>query len=79
VAIVVAVALLAVGITAIVKSIQNNSPEGKLEAAKKAAEQAANAADNASTSYQELSDSFDLLENKYKTLENLTKGTKEWN
>jgi hypothetical protein len=38
VAIVAAVALLAVGITAIVKEQKKASPEGKLEDAKKAAE-----------------------------------------
>lgn len=80
---VTAIALAAVAlITAVGIAINNaikNSPEGKLKAAKEAAETAANAADMAAESYERLSQSLDDLSGKYDALEDLTKGTKEWN
>jgi hypothetical protein len=80
---VTAIALAAVAlITAVGIAINNaikNSPEGKLKAAKEAAETAADAADMAAESYEKLSQSLDDLSGKYDALEDLTKGTKEWN
>jgi hypothetical protein len=79
--IIAALAILIVSIMLIVKlfkAIKANSPEGKLSAAKDAAEQAGEAAAQAAEAYQNLSDSFDSLSDKYNALEDLTQGTREW-
>lgn len=79
--IIAALAILIVSIMLIVKlfkAIKANSPEGKLAAAKDAAEQAGEAAAQAAEAYQNLSDSFDSLSEKYDALDDLTEGTREW-
>lgn len=78
---VAALALLVVGIIALIqwfKKIKANSPEGKLESAKEAAEVAAEAADRAAEAYNNLADSFDNLADKYDALDELVEGTREW-
>ena len=78
-AVVASIAIALIAIIAIMAIIQKNSPEGKLKAAQKAAEEAAEAANKAKEAYEGLSDAFDSLSDKYKALDELTKGTKEWN
>ena len=72
------IAIVAVFV-AIAKSIQKNSPEGKLKAAQEATERASEAADRAKESYEGLASAIEQLDDKYKTLDELTRGTKEWN
>ena len=60
------------------KEIQKATPEGKLDAAREAAEKAGMAADEAAESFNKLKASLDSLDDKYSAIENLTYGTQEW-
>lgn len=62
----------------ITNSINKNSPEKKLERAKKATEEAKQAAQEAQERYDSLNSSIDSLKEQYSTLDSLTKGTEEW-
>ena len=76
----IAIAVVSFGLlAAAMQNAYNNSPEGKLEQAEKAAERAGEAANNAAESFNNLNAALDSLDNKYKNLEELTRGTKEWN
>ena len=76
----IAIAVVSFGLlAAVMQNVHNNSPEGKLEQAEKAAERAGEAANNAAESFNNLNTALDSLDNKYKNLEELTRGTKEWN
>lgn len=78
---VAAIALVVVGIIALVgwfKKMIANSPEGKLKSAKEAAEVAGEAAEEAKEAFEGLNDAFESLADKYAALEELTQGTKEW-
>lgn len=75
------IAAVATGIYFLIKALQNlkkNTPEGKLKAAKEAAEEAAKAAEDAKTAYDSLNSSLESLGDKYKSIEDLTKGTQAW-
>jgi len=76
--IIAAVALLVVGIVAVVNAMKDSTPEAKLEAAKEAAEAATDAAEKTAEAYDNLGQSFDALGERYNKLEELTEGTKEW-
>ena len=77
-AIIAAVALLVVGIVALVKAAKDSTPEARLEAAKEAAEAAAEAADKAAEAYDGLGQSIDSLGDKYNKIDEFTEGTREW-
>lgn len=66
------------GIVAIVKSIEANSPEGKLKAAEEKAEDLADSLEDAKNKAQELQSAFDGYNSIYEKLQNCTKGTQEW-
>lgn len=66
------------GIVAIVKSIEANSPEGKLKAAEEKAEDLADSLEDAKTKAQDLQSAFDTYNSIYEKLQNCTKGTQEW-
>ena len=72
-------AILAIGaLAAVFQLVKNNSPEGKLEAAEKAANAAAEAADNAAAAYDRLASSLESIEGKEVALNELAQGTREW-
>lgn len=80
-AILISVALLVVGIiglVAVFKEANKNSPAGQLKSAEEAADAAAEAADRAAEAYQNLSDGLKNLEDKYDSFKDLVRGTQEW-
>ena len=73
-----AIALLAVGVAALIKVAKDNSLEGRMQAAAEATERAKEAAESANQAYEDLlsaKSGYDELQNK---LDTLTKGTLEW-
>ena len=60
------------------KAMKAATPEGRLEAAKKATKEAAEAAQRAAEAYNNLNDSLDNLKDKYENIKELTANTKEW-
>ena len=75
------IALVVAAVYALVKAYQllkENTPEGKLKAAKEATEAASQAAEDVAESYNNLKDSLNELGDKYQNIENLTRGTQEW-
>lgn len=78
---VVLIAGVTAGITFLVfaiKQFQATSPEGKLKAAKKAAEEAGDAATEAADKFSTLTDSLDEIAEKESKLEELEEGTLAW-
>ena len=74
-----AIAIVAIGlIVTVFQAIKANSPEGKLQAAQKAAQKAGEAADKAAESFANLNESLGQLEEKQATLDGLIKGTQDW-
>lgn len=78
-ALIAAIALLAVGIAAIIKAIENNSAEGKLKKAQQHAEDMAKAAEEAKNRFNDLLNAFKEYDTVVNKLEECTKGTQEWN
>jgi hypothetical protein len=67
-----------VGIIALIKWFNANSPEGKLKSAEEAADAAADAAERTAQAYNNLVDAVENLSDKYSALEDMTRGTQEW-
>ena len=74
-----AAAVVGIGLVfTVAQSIKNTSPEGQLEAAKKAAEEASQAAEDAAEQYERLASSLDEIKEKENNLEGLATNTREW-
>lgn len=74
--------LLLVGAAALLvgifKSIQANSPEGKLKTLQEQADKSAEAFNRVKDSVNETKSALESLNSAYETIENLTRGTDEW-
>lgn len=66
------------GIVALVKHLQNISPEGQLKALQSATEEMKTAAQEANSAYQELKDTFDSYNSGIDNLHSLKEGTQEF-
>lgn len=66
------------GIVALVKHLQNISPEGQLKALQSATEEMKTAAQEANSAYQELKDTFDSYNSGIDNLYSLKEGTQEF-
>lgn len=79
---VAAVAAIVIGvvasIVALVKHLQNISPEGQLKALQSATEEMKTAAQEANSAYQELKDTFDSYNSGIDNLHSLKEGTQEF-
>lgn len=75
-----AIALITIGIKALINSMKDTtSVEAKLRAAKKATEDQKQALDDAKQSAEDLKSSFDTYDSIVQTLQDCTKGTDDWN
>ena len=74
-----AVALVAWGVVTAFKNMQENSPEGKLETAKKEAQELNTVLEDTVNIANELKDVFGQYDSAIIALEECTKGTQEWN
>ena len=76
--IIAAVMLLIAGIVALVKHMQNSTPEAKMKALEEKAEKAAEAAEEAKTEFENLLSVIEEYKNIQENIEGLEKGTLEW-
>lgn len=75
-----AIALITIGIKALINSMKDTtSVEAKLRVAKKATEDQKQALDDAKQSAEDLKSSFDTYDSIVQTLQDCTKGTNDWN
>ena len=75
-----AIALITIGIKALINSMKDTaSIEAKLRAAKEATEDQKQALDDAKQSAEDLKSSFDTYDSVVQTLQDCTKGTDDWN
>ena len=74
-----AIALIGWGVVSVFQAIRDNSPEGKLKAAKEQAKELNKTLEETTNAAIELKNAFDEYDSAQKALEDCTKNTQEWN
>lgn len=74
-----AIALIGWGVVSVFQALRDNSPEGKLKAAKEQAKELNKALEETTNAAIELKNAFDEYDSAQKALEDCTKNTQEWN
>ena len=74
-----AIALIGWGVVSVFQAIKDNSPDGKLKAAKEQAKELSRTLEETTNAANELKSAFDEYDSAQKALEDCTKNTQEWN